>query len=229
MGVGNKISYKQPGEGAVEFAQTFTEELTQYEAMPVIKQLIRGELHDQADKRIKRCDYCGYYYRDQTRPNNSRTCSRECKTSRDTLNRAKKKADEALLKPKKKTKRETYYLYWHEYPFWLNEYEMLKQAWKYEAPSSPKKVEQISAAKVRGELMGGKQKPKRVVPYNGDEAEQPKVFVKFANRNDRKPGEVIVSRMNPAEVTKYYSDKYSERHLNLERKRAVGFSRSKKV
>jgi hypothetical protein len=56
LGVGNKISYKQPGEGAVEFAQTFTEELTQYEAMPVIKQLIRGELHDQADKRIKRCD-----------------------------------------------------------------------------------------------------------------------------------------------------------------------------
>ncbi|MBK5500927.1 hypothetical protein [Peribacillus sp. TH14] len=225
----NKIDYKQPGEGAIEFAQSFTCGLNLNDAMPVIKKIMDGELHDAKDKRIKRCDYCSYFYRDQTRPNNSRTCSRECKINRDTLNRAKKRADAALLKPKKKSKRETYYLYWLEYPFWLNEYEMLKQAWKYEAPYSPSKIIQIDAAKQRGELIGGKRKPKRVVPYNGEEAEQPKVFVKYAKISDRKPGEVTISHMEPNEQSEYYSRKYTERHLQLERRRAIEFRCSRKV
>lgn len=153
------MKYNQPGEGAISFAQVYTEGFTKHESLSVIQSLMRGELHDVSDKRVKRCGHCNYFYRDQTKPNNSRTCSRECKISQDTMKRRMKRADEALLNPKKKSKREQYYIYWLEYPFWLNEYEMLKQTWKYEAPHSPDKINRISAAKQRDGNIGGKKKP----------------------------------------------------------------------
>lgn len=221
--MGNKIDYKQPGSGAVEFAQSITDELTIHDAMPVIKQLMNGELHEMTDKRIKRCDYCGYWWRDVSLRNTKRTCCDDCKRSIKSLQRRQQRADKALLnpRPKKKTKREEGYIWWLEYPFWIQEYEMIKHSWKYENPYSPKKVELIDAAKQRGELNGGKRKPKRVVPYNGNEKETGNVRVKFTN-SDRKPGEVVVSYMSPEEISSYYSGKYSERYLRYERMRAQG-------
>ncbi|NNU88671.1 hypothetical protein ETC04_16435 [Geobacillus sp. MR] len=165
-----KDEYREPGPGAVEFARQYVEGLTREEALPVIKKLLNGELHDPTDKRIKRCAYCGYYYRDKTKPNNSKTCSRECKIDFDTLNRKKKRADQALLNPKKKS--EVHYVWWLEYPFWVNEYEMLKRSWKHEAPYSPNKLAAIRAAQQRDGAMGGRRKPKHIVNYNGDEKEQ---------------------------------------------------------
>lgn len=230
--MGNKIDYKQPGEGAIEFAQSFTGELTIYEAMPVIKRLMSGELHDTTDKRIKRCNYCGYWWRDDSLRNTKRTCSDDCKRILKTLQRRQQRADKALLnpKPKKETKRETYYIHWLEYPFWLNEYEMLKQSWKYENPYSPKKIEMIDGAKQRSEKMGGKRKPKYTTPYNGDKKEDAivksqQVNVRFLHeqqKNYLKPGEVIISYMSPDELSTYYSSKYSERHLRMARMRAEG-------
>ncbi|MGG0413149.1 hypothetical protein [Peribacillus simplex] len=81
----------------------------------------------------------------------------------------------------------------------MNANEMLKKALKYESPYSSSTIGQIVAAKQRGELMGGKRKPKRVESYNGDEEEQPKVFVKYAKISD-KPGEVTVAHMEPNEL-----------------------------
>ncbi|MEW8987380.1 MAG: hypothetical protein AB2401_10345 [Bacillus sp. (in: firmicutes)] len=223
-----KVEYKYPGSGAIEFARTFTESLSMDESLLVIKRLMQGQLHDLSDKRIKRCSYCGYFYRDKTRPNNSKTCSLECKIVRDTVERAKKRANDALLKPKKKSKRETYYYSWYEYPFWINEYEMLKQSWKYEVPHSPTKIIQIDAAKQRYEITGGRKKPKRVVPYNGDEKDTGKVSVKFT-KSDHKPSEIEVTLMSRGEIESYFRSEYTERHLRLERERAIRFSRSKKV
>ncbi|KYC65204.1 hypothetical protein [Heyndrickxia coagulans] len=186
-----ETAYRNPGTGAIEFARQYTEGLTVKEALPVIERLLKGELHDPADKRIKRCAYCGYYYRDKTRPNNSKTCSRECKIANDTLKRAKKRADAALLKPEKKTEvREEHYTWWLEYPFWINEYEMLKRSWKYQVPYAPDKLAQIDAAKQRDRMIGGKRKPKLIPSDDGN-----KTIVKFV-KSDRKLGEVIVSHMN---------------------------------
>lgn len=191
-----KTTYKNPGDGAIEYASQFVESLSIEEAMPVIKSLMKGELNDTSDKRVKRCSYCNYYWRDDSLRNTKKTCCDNCKKGIKTLQRREQREKEALLnpKPKKKTKRETNYVYWLEYPYWINEYEMLKQSWKYESPQSPTKINQIFAAKERAERIGGKQKPKRVVPYNGNEAEQPKTFVNFVKSN-KKPGEVTVSHI----------------------------------
>ncbi|MGG4467229.1 hypothetical protein ABER68_04220 [Paenibacillus alvei] len=191
---------------------------------------MNGELHDNADKRIKRCDYCGYFYRDKTKPNNSRTCSKECKTNRDTLQRAMKKADQEIVKPQKKESKQLPYVYWLEYPYWVDEYEMLKYSWKYEAPYPQDKLEQIEAAQLRDETTGGKRKPKCVVPYSGINEGTGKVTVRFAvNTCPRKPSEVIISKLSVEELDEYYRGRYSKEHLKQERRRAMLFSRSKKV
>ncbi|KFM99001.1 hypothetical protein D0U04_08785 [Bacillus clarus] len=165
-----EIIYREPGEGAIDFAKQFMGDLTRDEALPIVRRLLKGRLHGEMDKRVKRCAYCGYFYRDKTRPNNSKTCCSKCKVGLDTLRRSIIRADKALLNPKK-PKAEKCHLWWLEYPFYVQEYEMLKNTWKYEVPYSPDKLTIIHAAKQRDEMIGGKRKPKRIVPYIGWEEE----------------------------------------------------------
>lgn len=131
-----EVKYREPGTGAIEFARQYTEGLTRDQAAPIISDLMRGELNDESDRRIKRCDHCGYYWRDDSMRNTKRTCSDDCKRSLKTLQRRQQRADQALLnpKPRKRTLMDDY-IYWLEYPFWINEYSMIKIGWKYEKPS----------------------------------------------------------------------------------------------
>ncbi|MFD0827096.1 hypothetical protein ACT8ZR_15765 [Neobacillus sp. M.A.Huq-85] len=214
-----EINYRNPGEGAIEFAITFVEGLSMAEALPILRQLKDGELHDAADKRIKRCEWCGYYYRDKTKPNNSKVCGPSCKFAKDNLAKAIKKADAALLKPKKaksfQQEMYTFYSYWLEYPAYLSEHYMLKRAHRYETPFSHDKLEQIDAAKQRGY-----KKKSKATPTDGSD----KVQIRGI-RHGRSYGEVEISQLEPD----YFAKKYSEEHLKQERRRAVEFSRSKKM
>jgi len=212
-----ETAYKNPGTGAIEFARQYVEGLTIKEALPVIERLLKGELHDPADKRIKRCAYCGYYYRDKTRPNNSRTCSRECKIANDTLKRAKKRADAALLKPIKK-EMYTYYAYWLEYPYYISEHYMLRRAHNHERPFTPEKLAQIDAAKQRGYKRKGYARP-----TDGSD----KVHVRGL-RYKHSHGEVTTTQMKRDEIDQYLIGKYGEKKLKVERWRAIQFSCSKK-
>lgn len=134
--------YGWPGEGAVEYARQHIVGLSRDKALSAIQRLLK-ETPD--DKRVKRCDYCGYPWRDDSKRNTKRTCSDKCKTGIKTLQRRQQRADNALLagSKKKRTKREEYYYWWFEYPFWIDEYEMLKQSWKYEKPIDHEKIAYI--------------------------------------------------------------------------------------
>lgn len=210
--------YKQPGTGAIEFAFPFIEGYKKEEALPIIAQLMKEELHDTEDKRIKRCAYCHYHFRDTTRPNNAKTCCKPCKIANDTLSRAKKKADEEILKPnpKKQTNIQKYYARWLEYPFWIDEYEMLKNSWKHETPKG--NIEQIIAAKQRDAMLGGKKKSIPVIPYNGDEKAQVTIYLKFG-KLDRSDSEITTTKMKVEDMTAYYIEKYGERHIQHEKTR----------
>ena len=217
-----------PGTGAIELAREFTEGLTKQEALLVINKLLRGELLGDADKRIKRCDNCGYPYRDKTRPNNSKTCSRQCKFTKD--NQAKtvkvecnlaKSADEALKSGNSNDK--TFYKYYAshlEYPYYMNENYMLNYARQREIPRDHGRLEQIEAAKIRG------YKRQKTTPTDGSDT----VHVRGL-RYKGESGEVEIKHMTTREIDDYLKSKYSEDHLSLERKRAISFeqfSRSKK-
>ncbi|MGO4374726.1 hypothetical protein AB4Z21_29035 [Paenibacillus sp. MCAF20] len=131
-----------PGTGALEYARKLTEGLTREQAAVAIR------THMSECNRVKRCDYCGHYWLDESSRNRKRTCSDECKTGIKTLQRGQQRADKALMtgkSPKKKTKREINYIWWLEYPFWLSEYEMLKQTWKREVPTEIQTMDFVSS------------------------------------------------------------------------------------
>ncbi|WP_019722268.1 hypothetical protein [Heyndrickxia coagulans] len=214
----NDQTYRNPGTGAIEFAKKYVEGLTVKEALPAIERLLKGELHDPADKRIKRCTYCGYYYRDKTRPNNSKTCSRECKIANDTLKRAKKRADAALLKPEKerdiRKEMYTYHAYWLEYPYYISEHYMLRRAHNHERPFAPDKLAQIDAAKQRGYKRKGYARP-----TDGSD----KVHVRGL-RYKHSYSEVATTQMKRDEIDQYLTLKYGNKKLKMERWRAVKFA-----
>lgn len=136
----------EPGEGAIEYAQSITVGLTREQAALVLR-----NLEKQADPRVKRCETCGYYFRDKTKPNNARVCSqRTCKTVRKS---AQRWAQRGRGRPR--TAKPIVYAWWLEYPYWLSERIMLSRAWSYERPRDPDKLAQIMAAKQRSETMGG--------------------------------------------------------------------------
>jgi hypothetical protein len=214
---------RNPGEGAVEFAisiiEPVIENITRERAHFVFNRLFLGELHDVTDRRVKRCDWCGYFYRDKTKPNNSKVCSPSCKFAKDNHVKAMKKADAALLKPKKEKsfEREMYecHVHWLEYPYYLSEHYMLKRAHRYESPFSHDKLEQIDAA-----IQRGYKRKSNATPTDGSD----KVYIRGISHKHRF-GEVEVSQLEPD----YFAEKYGERHLKLERRRAEEFSRSKKM
>ena len=213
-----KTTYREPGQGAIDFATQFVVGLTREQAKPIIEQLLTGNLHDKTDKRIKRCEYCGYYYRDKTRPNNSKTCSRECKIASDTLKRARKNADKALFKQDFEKELYTYYARHLEYPFYLSEHYMLKRAHNHETPCTDDKLAQIDAAKQRGY----KRKATNTQTDGSD-----KVYVRGL-RYKHSYGEVQTSFIPHEEIDEYFINKYGAYKLRMERWRAKQFSRSKK-
>ncbi|MDQ8733200.1 hypothetical protein [Paenibacillus sp. LHD-38] len=48
------------------------------------------------------------------------------------------------------------YAWWFEYPYWLSEKAMLRHVGSYERSYDPDKISQLSAARQRSELMGGR-------------------------------------------------------------------------
>jgi hypothetical protein len=146
----NGIKYGWPGAGAIEYARRQVSGLSREQAALIMRNLLTGT---SSEKRVKRCAYCGYRWRDESLRNTLRTCSDECKTAAKTLQKRQQRADKALLsgKTKKKTKKAENYIWWLEYPFWLNEYEMLKNAWKHEVS---KDAEFLDYIQVQNEIYG---------------------------------------------------------------------------
>lgn len=137
--------YRKPGKGAIQFAMQFIDGLSEEEAKSVIVRLLAGELHDKTDKRIKRCVFCGYYWRDDSLRNTKKTCSDECHTGKKTLQKRKQRERKALLDQNKeyKHKLEDDYIFWLEYPYWLSESSMIKLNWKHEVPYEVETVDFI--------------------------------------------------------------------------------------
>jgi len=158
-----------PGEGAIEFARSFVAGYSIDEARPIVKRLVMGELHDGTDKRVKTCKYCGYYWRDDSLRNTKGTCCDDCQRGLKKLQTRQRRADQALLnpKPRKRTLMDDY-IWWLEYPFWINEYSMIKIGWKFERPYG---LGVMDAVEAKRELYGpgNRRKPKRVVSYHGDD------------------------------------------------------------
>ncbi|HWO74377.1 MAG TPA: hypothetical protein VNM69_00510 [Bacillus sp. (in: firmicutes)] len=164
---------RDPGAGAVDFARQFViGKGDRAEILIILSELLDGGLHDPNDRRVKTCDYCGYLWRDESLRNNRRTCSDECKKNIKTLQRRQQRERQELLNPEpkpRKRKLEDDYVYWLEYPYWTNEYSMIKVGWKYEPPRKYTKLDTIEN---RRGLWGNGNRRKSYVNYDEREAEE---------------------------------------------------------
>jgi hypothetical protein len=140
---------RRPGSGAIAFAAKYVRDLDFEQALITLGRLMDGQLHDPRDKRVKRCDYCGYFWRDETRNNRKQTCSAECRRGIKTLHQAARRAKQKARNSggRKPTKKGEYYR--REHGLWTTEGEMLKHVSKHERPYPTHKVAQIDAAKGR--------------------------------------------------------------------------------
>lgn len=140
---------------------------------------ILPEGSDVDKKRVKRCATCGYFYIDKTRPNNSKTCSAECKTDRDTARRREKTQELrrlGVIEDVKPTIMQRSYYRHYEYSFWNGD------GYKYDGDSAMEvglsnyeqpygNIEDIYAAKERYETWGGRKRHATEQAkdyYNGD-------------------------------------------------------------
>lgn len=120
---------EQPGAGAVEFARAMLAG-TVADAEEIAHAIVEGRFFDANDPRIKECGGCGYAYRDKTRPNNSKTCSPECKAKYTAEQKRNKRHAEGRF---------------HEY-----------RASNYEKPFANDKVEEIAAQREIYDAIGGR-------------------------------------------------------------------------
>ncbi|TPE67961.1 hypothetical protein [Halalkalibacterium halodurans] len=218
---------REPGSGAIAFAAKYVRDLDFEQALITLGRLMDGQLHDPRDKRVKRCDYCGYFWRDETRNNRKQTCSAECRRGIKTLHQAARRAKQKARNSggRKPTKKGEYYR--REHGLWTTEGEMLKHVSKHERPYPTHKVAQIDAAKGRDRLTGGRRKPNYYVPYSGDEKDGGHAYNHRVNlripETDREPSELKTGKID--DVDAYLRMRYSAETLKRERKRASQLSR----
>ncbi len=139
--------------------------LTGAAAYEVVRSLMTRPVEEYGDKRVKVCVYCRYPWRDPSLRNTRGTCSDDCRRGLKSEQRYKLRAEQALVRARwqvqDKKPKPNYYLYWYEYPFWLNEYEMLKRSWKYEASGYDQNFLDKMSAKNDKVGLGNRVTPKR--------------------------------------------------------------------
>lgn len=146
----------KPGQGAIEYARECVEGLSWQQAKATIQRLLTSP---PEDPRIKRCNGCGYLFRDKTRPGNAKVCGDSCKTIVKSKQKQVQRARKATIKTNKPIK----YVYWLEYPYWVPERAMFSSVGSYERPFDSEKLGQIVAARERYNRMGGRRKTRKSV------------------------------------------------------------------
>lgn len=157
-----------PGAGAAAFARAIVAGLSEEEAAPIVEAILERRYHDANNKRVKDCAFCGYPYRDFTKPNNSKTCSPECKKGLDAEKKREKRAEEKTANPNRSyTITERHYAVYDdmlEYPFWNavgkrpSDSIMDAVFYRHESPYDNDSLANIDATMQTRERIGGRRK-----------------------------------------------------------------------
>ncbi|MBU5265726.1 hypothetical protein [Virgibacillus proomii] len=133
----------EPGTGAKQFAKEYYGVTNEIDIITVLQKLNYEGLHSiSVDNRMKKCVYCGYYWRDDSLRNTKKTCCEECHRGKKTLQRRKQRADKALTNPNKRTQKDDY-ISWLDYPFWIGESSMENVTANYEVSYSIDHIDYI--------------------------------------------------------------------------------------
>ncbi|AWE07895.1 hypothetical protein DCE79_11080 [Lysinibacillus sp. 2017] len=217
-------AFKNPGSGAIEFARRYIGPGHDYEEMlEIMSAVIDGHFAEIHDKKVKRCQCCGFYYRDKTKNNSGTTCSRECKAIKDSVLKTYARRVRA---EEKGTTRKSYKdgrYYGGEYSFWCNEQAMFEYDRKRSVYTHGNDFEEVVAAAQRRLNMGGK---KRITTdfnlYEDDwSTAKYKPSMEFYGDTKATGGSVTIIKRSREEIEADLLGRYGEKHLLKMRKRAL--------
>lgn len=133
-----------PGAGALAFHRNHVAGLPLQQSEIFIRQLYNGELEFITDnKRVKRCAYCDFYWRDNSSRNNAKLCSEACRKAHRALQKAEERARKPKAAPEKLLEID-YYIHELEYAYWLDDKRMNNYIARHERLSSGKLIEVAS-------------------------------------------------------------------------------------
>lgn len=214
-----------PGTGAIKLAQEFAVGRTRDEVEEILSDLIDGNFEGANDKRVKRCQYCGYFYRDITRANSSHTCSPECKSGKDNLLKRYRRRirEDAGLKPKRKLLKDEHYAD-GEYPFFASDYWMFEYDRRNQTYSYGDNFESYIG------WYQNRTHRKKVAPkssYSGKHEEKPVRNIKFSVgvHKQASNGAITVSKESRENISKHLESSYGAQKLAFERKHALLFEK----
>ncbi|PBB05742.1 hypothetical protein [Salimicrobium humidisoli] len=147
--------FEEPGEGVIQYARAITAQYLEENPDADREELLdlMAAIIDQKpdNKRVKRCDFCRYLWHDDSKRNNKRTCSDECKRGLKTLQKRKQRKVKTVEEPPKENRGHKYYAH-YEYPFWVSEQAMLSSRIDGESFMNHDAIDRISAEQ---EIYGG--------------------------------------------------------------------------
>lgn len=226
-----ETAFKRPGTGAIEFARQYIGPGHEYyDMLEIMAEVIDGNFVEIHDKKVKRCQCCGFYYRDNTKNNSSTTCSIECKASKDAvLKKITRRYKTEQAGTARKTYRDGRY-YDGEYSFWCNDEAMFENDRKRKIYSQGDNLEAVIATAIKRAQMGGK---KRVTTdFNLYEKDWSNAEYKPSKEffGDTKPvaSELKVIKRSAADIEADLIERYGEKHLAKMRKRALDHARETK-
>jgi len=217
-----------PGEGAIEFArQYFPPYVEHYEGLEIAADLIDGFFEGVDDPRVRRCNHCGYFYRDKTKNNSSLVCSDDCKNGKDGVLQWYRRESRKAGKPRRLSWMDMHYATHNadtgerlEYPFWISDWHMFEYDRKHKAYSFGDNFEQYVAQQKLKEKRGGKRKRPQLIDYDGYLKPQ-NIAVKFITSGvGRSNGKLIIIKRSKSEIAADLLERYGEKHLHRERIRA---------
>lgn len=222
-------AFKNPGTGAIEFARSYIGPGHDYDEMlEIMSDIIDGYFTEVHDKKVKRCQCCGFYYRDKTKNNSATTCSAECKAGKDVVLKTYKRRVKA---EQQGTARKSYKhgrYFGGEYPFWINDDAMFEYDRKHKIYKHGDDLEEVVARAQRRAQMGGK---KRITTnfglYEGEwSTAETQRLPEFWGDTPTTGGKCKIIKMTREEIEAELLAQYGERKLENARQRALGHAKS---
>lgn len=200
-----KIKRVEISEAVIEFTRSQTSGMSREYALEHIEKMMAGEIDFSANKRIKRCLQCEYWFED-SRANKRKCCSSECKKRYDSANRKGKRQEVTAAKQ----------------GITVDELQAKRAKGRFEV------VLIGDDAMMDYFHHGGNDGNRKKITMELDESGEgkPNVMVNYGQRKvDREPGEVQTTVMSRADIDAYFTEKYGEHRLKMERMRAKGLAK----
>lgn len=219
-----------PGKGAVDFAIRYVEEMTLEHVEAVCNDLVAGNFVEVEDKKVRSCQFCGYYYMDNTKNNSSLVCSDECKTGKDIVLKEYRRKIRNAGKPKRPTYKNLYYATSFrpetaEYPFWTSEFHMFEYDRKHGAYSYGDNFEEVVGRALLNAEMGGKKKTAQIIDYNGHEDAIP--FAVKLSEKQHKTNKCITIKRSATEIEADLLERIGVERLAKARYEAIMFGKGR--